>query len=313
MTCTHTGNYRIRSELHGLMPVRSYDCADCGASMAMDSLPRHLMRRMWGDMVRAAVPAGVLPPVDLVFILSGPTAVPLARVCFNSLARTCATLRGVRVHLVNAGLEYEDFRLVYRMWSRASAYSRPPVPSGSRVMGDDTEWSCEWATSKCGSEQFVVLCHFDLCFFGDFLNRLRSSAHAGTGMLGQHCPFWLINRRALAGSRLRFASAPGPFYATVRHDAPDQFFLYHGDDRRVSAGSPRTGFDVGELLELEMRARGWQTDAMREAHDAYFYHFSGGARVTGGPELESIRRRLAVFEEEYDLGGDPASALEELY
>lgn len=301
MTCDHRGDYRVVSSLHGLMPVRTYECA-CGESMTMHTLPQYLLKRMYGSKLNRSEATVVDPvPVDFCVALGGPLAIDLSRVCFESLVRTCADFQRVRFHLVNLDLESEVFSEICRMVPGCKIYRRPPVPSGSVQMGDDTEWTCEWMARNCGTEQFVVLCHFDLFFFGDFLNRMRSMVTVNTGMLGQHCPMMLLNREAMTESRVRFATGRGHFYATPHPDHPNQFFLYHESDPRADLSAPHTGFDQGELLELELRSRGWECDDLRREFENYFYHFSGGGRVRSGPEFDSLKRRVAMFTEEYGL------------
>lgn len=299
--CTHLGEYRITDSVHGLMPVRKYHCLMCGASMAMDSLPQYLLKRMWGELEKAEAPSAPLVPVDFCVVLGGPNAVMLSQLCFESFSRTCTTTQGVEVHLVNRDLTYDEFYSIYKLFPSHWGYDRPPVPGSDKSMGKDTEWTCEWVSQNCGTKKFFVLCHFDLFFVGDFLNFLRAKVTNRTGMLGQHCPFMLLNREALAQSRLRFWASPKDFYVVPHQDEKDQCFLYCEGDRRIPPGAMRTGFDQGELLELELRALGWECDPLREEFNRHFYHFSGGDRVRDGTEFESIQRRAKMFAEEYKI------------
>lgn len=242
-----------------------------------------------------------LPKVDYCVVFSGANAVRLAQVYFGSLRRTTDTT-GVTFHLVNRGVPDEDFARIVAMAPECKTYERPPIPAQTLAaaakrlrpldendMGLDVEWTCNWVVENCGTEKFVVLSHFDLCFKDDFLNFLRGKVTDRTGILGHHAPFMLLNREAFRESVLKFHADGGPFYAVVREDAPSHFWLrYHGDPR-VGGRVFETGFDSGELLELELRARGWHCDPLKEHFDEYFYHFWGGAYKTDGhPDFASI-------------------------
>lgn len=310
LLCEHDGEYSVFTRTIGYSNVRVYYCLQCRNNMAMDTLPQNLLRRMWGELKRPDRPRGSLINVDLCFILGGPNAIDLSRLCFNSLARTCSTLRGVTVHLVNTNLECDQFEKIVEMFPNSTPHQHP---CENDVCPHETELTCDWVVKNCGRNRFVVLSHFDLFFVGDFLNLLRTKIDGRTGMLGQHCPFMLLNRDAYAKSEVRFR-ALGPLQVVVHNNAPNECFVYHRDDPRC-AGTDQVlnaGFDVGELLELELRFRGFHCDPMRYEYDKHFYHFTGGDRVRSGPEFDWMCRRVAMFEEEYDLRTDPAPLLKEI-
>ncbi len=82
------------------------------------------------------------------------------------------------------------------------------------------------------------------------------------------------------------------------------------DPRGQVSGSLMLGADTGDLLELELRTRGWEVNPMRgpglgEEASESMYHFYGGARVTpelnDGSEFISIKRRAQMFIEEYQI------------
>lgn len=304
MSCDHVGSYTVYTRNYGYNTVRVYRCEMCGSEMALDTLPQYLLRRMYGELNRAEVRSGErLVPVDFCIILGGPSALLLSRMTFGSFFRTVSTIEGVTFHLVNIDIPESEFDSICKMFPDCMVHRRPAVPADMTrcLIGFDTEWSCNWTVENCGSNQFVVLCHFDLFFTGDFLNLLRRNVTERTGMLGQHNPFMLVNRKAFAQSKYRFYAPVERFYAVPRTNVPDQFYLYYEGDRRIPQGCKQTGFDIGELLELEMRVLGWETDALRDQYDSYFYHITGGGRVHSGVELESIRRRAKMFIEEYQL------------
>jgi hypothetical protein len=267
----------------------------------MDTLPQHLVRRLFGELRPASSPGKYLPPVDFCVMLEGPNAVDLARVTFHSFKETVSALDGVTFHLINKDLSERDFAVIAALVPGCRTYHLPPTAFPADFnLGDDTTARCEWMVEHCGNKQFVVLCHFDLFFIGDFLNLLRSLATDRTGMLGQHCPFMLLNRQAYAESVMKFHQF-GPFFMVPHEQNPNQLYLYHHLDKRVRGSKLQVACDMGEQLELELRCRGWDCDPLREEHGKYFYHFSGGGRVTQGSECIDMARRARMFIEEYQI------------
>lgn len=301
--CQHTGEYKLHTRMVDYRPVRVYDCRSCGAQLAMDTLPAHLITRMY-PLADKPSEQRDWPPVDFCVIVGGPNAVDLCRMFFWSLNEVTSTFGNVNFYLINRDLDSESFSQICDMVPGCKRWRRSPLPEGY-VRGEqdrlvkDTEWSCSWAVENCGTNKFVVLSHFDVFFVADWLNYLRSQITDQVGILGQHCPFMLLNREAYAQSRFKFAYA-GPFSVVPLKDHPDQCRMYLYNDERAE-GSMRIGFDTGELLELELRYLGWECRPLREEYDNYFYHFTGGDRVREGPEFNSIRDRLDMFLEGYSI------------
>lgn len=284
---------------------RKYLCEECGASMAMDTLPPHLLRRMWGNLERAAPPERKLPPVDVCVVLCGGLAVECCRVMFKSLLRVLATMDGITFHLVNQDLPRDELVRIADMVPVCRVYQRPPLPQPRPYGLVDAEWSDDWMVRNCGRERWCVPMHFDLFHSADFLTYLRAQAAPDIALLGQQCPFVMVNRDAYAQSMFGFRTA-GPFALVPMPEQPDQLWVYSEADERVAEarrrGSPvyRTSFDTGELLELELRTYGWTCRPLRERFGDYFYHFSGAGHANE-VQAADIRRRLNMFVEEYGL------------
>ena len=299
--CDHLGHYTLLTRHVNKVPIRLYHCHTCNAQMAMDSLPQHLLRRMWGNIEHGPLLHGRdLPPIDFCVIISGKNALQLCRVFFWSLLRTAGTLEGITFHLVNNGVSGEEFDAVCQLMLKYKGskkhYISPPMG-----LNDVMEWEME----NCGTAKYVVLSHFDLFFAKDWVNRLRSMITPKTGQLGSHCPFLLLSREAFAQSKIKFNSLP-QFRMVPDGGNCDIFTL---DDPRGKDGY-LLGFDTGDCLELELRCRGWEVNPMRgpglgDETAEVMYHFYGGARVTpdlnDGSEFLRIQKRAQMFIEEYNI------------
>lgn len=311
--CNHSGSYTTFLRMVGYRPVRVYKCEKCGEQLAMDTLPQHLLRRMYPQTKREPIPSKLWMKVDFCVAIGGPSAISLSRVFFHSLNEVTTTFAGVTFHLVNRGVADDIFNEVCAMVSGCETYVRPPIPDsmmrrakrrahpiGDDLLSLDTEWTYEWMIKNCGNNQFVAMSHFDIFFVGDFLNYLRGKITPNTGMLGQHCPFMFINREAFSHSYFKFRCESG-LYAVPIGPETKQCHLYYANDPRMTSNAMPIGLDNGELLELELRILGWDTASLREEFDNYFYHFTGGDRVVDGPELKSIHDRARMFIEEYNI------------
>lgn len=302
----------------GYRPVRVYNCNDCGAHLAMDSLPSHLITRMYPLPDKVTLYDNVTTPVDFCVVFGGKNAELLARMFFYSLNHVTSTFKGVNFHFVNRDLNTDEFNRICSIVSNYKIYNRSPIPScmikkwskrkftiPQDQMILDTEWSCQFVSEYCGTEKFFILSHFDIFFIGDFINYLRSKVTDNTGMLGQHCPFMLVNRDALRKSHFKFRGESQPFFIQPLENEPKQFHLYYKGDKRIKENALQTGFDNGELLELEMNVIGYDTDPLREEFDNFFYHFTGGDRVISGDEFVSIQDRAMMFIDGYKIPNQP--------
>ncbi len=310
--CDHLGEYKLFTRHVNKVPIRVYHCGACNEQMTMDRLPRHLLRRMWGDAEKSQPIHDSMTPVDFCVIVAGKNALQLCRVFFWSLLRTAWQTHGITFHLVNNGVSAEEFDGVCKLIPGCRRYDLRP--KGTPEMG--LLEALEWEIKNCGTEKYIVQSHFDLFFAKDWVNRLRGMVTPKTGQLGSHCPFILLNREAFAQSAFKFRSI-GPFKVVPDGTQCDIFTM---DDPRGNvhyhcpacghADSFQLGFDTGDCLELELKYRGWEVNPMRgpglgdEAGES-LYHFYGGARVTpdlnDGSEFVSIQQRAQMFIEEYQI------------
>lgn len=302
--CNHNGDYTIYGRESGYSYTRVLNCIECGEHITLDTLPQRLLTKMYGQMEYKKDNDEILPPIDLCIVFSGVCAVPLSKVFFSSLVKV-TKLQGITFHLINIDVPEVEFVQITEMVTGCKIYQRPPVPvklanRTNNWLGIDAEWSSNWVVENCGNNQFAVLSHFDIFFMRDFLTLLRRRINNKIGMLSQHRPIVLINREAFKQSCFKFRSE-GPFRAVLRNDNHNEFFMYHTNDPRSASSVLQTGFDTGELLELELRILGWEVNPMREEAEEHFYHFNGGGRVVNGDELISIRNRARMFIDEYSL------------
>ena len=124
-------------------------------------------------------------------------------------------------------------------------------------MGGDTAITCEWMMENCGDNQWVVISHFDVAFENDFAQALIPEMTSVTGMIGYHRDgIVAINRDAYKQCFVGFRSMNN-FFASKENG---KYKLRFEMDPRCKDKSIRIeGFDVAELLELNIQARRWRT------------------------------------------------------
>lgn len=250
----------------------------------------------------------MLPKVDFCVPIGGPASVILCRMFFGSLFKTSDT-SDTTFHLINKGLSNSEAKEIESMFRGTGhdpiwySYDKPFNHSTSN--SKDTYETDEWLMDNCGASKWVVLSHFDMYFKLDFLSNMKRRINDNNprqAMLGQHCPIMMLNREAYRESWIKFKDV-APFFAVmIDRDPKNQAKLRFGNDKRIGGQViPIVGFDVGELLELELRIRGWEVEPLQEEFDAHFHHFGGGGSFFNGVNryqdeiVKSYHRRAAKY------------------
>ncbi len=224
-------------------------------------------------------------PLDFCVSVQGPMAKDLMRLFLGSLVRHCRT-DGVKFHFVcrngnswtadNPYLKELDWNVRYLSFAHTQ----------------DVNYCADWMLKNCGTEKWACLSHFDMWFKKDWLTYAREHTADDVALVGVHCPIMLINRDAYAQSVVKFNTMDG-FCAVPLTDSSRDWKLRHRLDPRSAGGLPVRGFDTGELLELEMRSRGWKVhplnvyneeESTEEGHP-WFKHIGGGGTHTSEAEV----------------------------
>lgn len=157
----------------------------------------------------------------------------------------------------------------------------------------DTSETCKWMVENSGSEDFMFILHFDIIFHGDILNHYIGRIDSATGQVGEHSSGIVGYRRsALKQCHVGFRSMS---QFKVCEDWTGAKKLRALDDNR---NEPQVCllnvFDIGELLELNLKYRYWKVVAPRaNEFDNLFTHSRSGSGYMG-PGVDSIIRQNAI-------------------
>lgn len=118
---------------------------------------------------------------------------------------------------------------------------------------------CQWMLDNCGTEEWCFISHFDIDFRQPLLRRYIDASgplDQGMGQVGAHAT-GLVGYRRLAVKQCSVGfNAVSGFVLTTDHR--NVHVVRHGTDSRCRENpTPIHGFDVGELLELNIAGKGW--------------------------------------------------------
>ncbi len=220
-----------------------------------------------------------LPPIDFCVSVQGPMQRDLMRLFLGSLVKHCRT-DGVKFHFVN---READKWSADKTYLREIDYTIYDLPIECSDMGSDVSYCANWMVNRIGVNRWVCISHFDMWFKKDWLTYARSHIADDVALIGVHCPIMLVNRKAYARSVVKFNMFSG-YYAVPINDGSGHYKVRHELDPRAKGGSPVRGFDNGEMLELEMRSKGWKVlplnvfneEPPTEEGHAWFHHIGGG-------------------------------------
>lgn len=152
--------------------------------------------------------------------------------------------------------------------------------------GGDTALTCMWMMKNCGANEWVIISHFDIAFNDNFVPILVSKIGPDVGIIGEHNQGLIaIQRIAYNQCFVGFQPLSGFF---VVKDKYDQWKIRHGEDCRCTDKSIRIeGFDVAELLELNMGFRGWNVKPFSEFNRE---HIGAGSGHHNNPGTAVMQR-----------------------
>ncbi len=212
---------------------------------------------------------GMEQRIDFCVALSGSdeSVAALWSLFWRTLKDKC-DLTGVKFHLVNKNVGKSVVERAAEMAS-AEVHDLPFVwarydGAGTRsTTSDDVAFTYNYMVTKCGTERWVCLSHFDLYFKKDWLTEARSLARDLVGMVGHHCPIMLLDREAYKKSKVQFSVVPG--------------------------------LNTGQGLERELCELGYQTESFEDfnhesennnGHHEWFHHIGGGGTHYGKAEVD---------------------------
>lgn len=226
-------------------------------------------------------------PYDVCFTVQGPNADMYLPLCLDTLRRH-VDLQLLRVHLVNRGCKetvvdymkasgfiFHECNEVFREIQGPDDYLIP------ENMETDTSSMCHWMVNHCGDCDVLFICHFDIEFMGDVFARYRSRMSRKVGQAGEHSDGVVGYRRhAIRQSVVTFRSLS---HWNVREHPTGSWKIRALDDQRGERIIHHlAAFDIGELLELDLRYRGWEVVTMPQGErDSLFRHFVGGSGYCG--------------------------------
>lgn len=157
-------------------------------------------------------------------------------------------------------------------------------------MGGDTALTCKWMMKNCGVNDWAIISHFDMAFNNDFMTPLLSKMAPDTGMIGAHNQGLVaINRIAYNQCFVGFQSMSGFFVST---NEQGDYKLRFGDDPRCRDKSIRIeGFDVAEMLELNMQFRTWRVTPFPEFNRV---HIAAGSGYHNNDGIAASQRNRAL-------------------
>lgn len=247
--------------------------------------------------------------IDLCVALSGPHVGVMLPFFFHSLHNVCGTeIKNFRIHLVDkdcsglvkrwlkwyAGSEIGQSIVLHQLtetWGEVNQSNRTPVPS----IVTDCAKTCEWMLDNCGDCEWCIISHFDIAFRQDLLNRYRIMLRDNVGQLGSHNSGVVCYRReAVRQCSVGFESFSG--FNLARDHARGVDVIRHYSDTRGGMSTPIHGFDVGELLELNLAAKGWEiiSESHRELN-TWRYHLGTGSGHCGDQD-QKRKEALDILE-----------------
>ncbi len=154
---------------------------------------------------------------------------------------------------------------------------RTPIPN----IVADCAGACKWMLNNCGDCEWCMISHFDIAWREDLLNRYRITIDDRIGQIGAHSDGLVCYRReAVRQCSVGFESFSG--FSLARDHARNVDVIRHYSDNRGGLSTPIHGFDVGELLELNLVAKGWGivSQSHRELN-TWRYHLGTGSGHCG--------------------------------
>ena len=230
--------------------------------------------------------------IDLCVALSGPHVGVMLPFWWHSIQHVCGTeIQNFRIHFVDKGCsepvktwlqsvssEKVVIHRLYETFGESNQTDREPVPN----IVSDCAGTCQWMLDQCGACEWCMISHFDIAWREDLLNRFRILTKDNVGQIGSHNGGLVCYRRkAVRQCSVGFESFSG--FSLARDSGRDQMVLRHYSDTRGGLSVPIHGFDVGELLELNLAAKGWEIVSpwSHRELNTFRYHLGTGSGHCG--------------------------------
>lgn len=242
---------------------------------------------------------------DFCVALNGPNVDVLSRLFFETLIRKC-DLSGITVHAVCKGLKPKEYQLIQAFGSRMKLVMHDlttpmlegygPYRHGPTDMDcsthtfQDTGRTANWMVKNCGTHDLCFISHFDLVIRSDVIKYMLGYAGPDVGMVGGHDPILVLRRRAFNQCVVGFETLS--YFVVVPGHEANTVNLRYAADPRAAGGQRVLGFDTGELLELNIRAKGWNVIPLPERME-FVKHLRGGSGWHQEGNVVALRRNEA--------------------
>lgn len=250
----------------------------------------------------------MVPPklIDLCIALSGPHVGVMLPFFWHALHDVCGTeIQNFRIHFVVRDDCSEPVQewldsitdpkvIIHRIRGQFFELNQTNRRPCHNIVAD-CAGVCKWMLKNCGDCEWCIISHFDIAFRQDLLNRYRIMLKDNVGQLGSHSSGVVCYRReAVRQCSVGFESFSG-------FNLADDFdrrvkVIRHYSDSRGGQSTPIHGFDVGELLELNLAAKGWEI--ISESHEVlntWRYHLGTGSGHCGD-QVQKRNEALAILE-----------------
>ena len=244
--------------------------------------------------------------IDLCIALNGPHVGVMLPFFWHSLHHVCGTeIQNFRIHFVDRGCSEPVkewlaskagagvvIHQLYDTFGEMNQTQRNPFPS---ILADCAR-TCTWMLDNCGDCEWCIISHFDIAFREDLLNRYRIAMQKDyIGQLGSHSSGVVCYRReAVRQCSVGFDAVSG--FSLARDYDRNVDVIRHYSDSRGGQTTPIHGFDIGELLELNLAAKGWEI--FSESHavlNTWRYHLGTGSGHCGD-QPQKRAEALAILE-----------------
>lgn len=241
----------------------------------------------------------MVTPLDFCVALCGPSVSFLWKLFWGTLNKQ-SNLEGITFHLLNKDVTDNVMCDVIRLMGNRGhtpivyniQHTYNPTKTDEDYRFRDISETCDYMMGNCGVNKWVCISHFDMWFKMDWVTTARDLINDKVGIIGNHCPIMLVNREAYKKSVLKFGAISG-FFAVPINDGSGQYKLRYKGDHRSFGGFPIRGFDIGELLELELRSKGWIVEPLNtfneESEHLWFHHIGGGGTHYNESEISKKR------------------------
>jgi hypothetical protein len=203
-------------------------------------------------------------PIDVCIPLLGPRAAVQLGDCVHTMYERCR-MEDVTLHLVVKEERQDLERMVNGIASAKGARVHRLMERIGELHGtrsqvvtnwvSDTAGTCQWCYDHCGDAPWFMLVHNDTVFNGDLFGLIRKYMTSEVGQVGQHSKGVVCyRRRAVAQCNVGWRSIAG-FHVVKEHG--NNKLRHGGDPRCTEQVLSILGFDIGEMLELNLCSKGW--------------------------------------------------------